>query len=217
MTINVPIRPGAALNDLETRRLVEDNIINNAFGMSDRFMKHPDLSYNKEAIVNILANYPWREYGYKKGRWARVMIEDPWIPIRTWQKFYSTMLLTDPTTGREIAEVGGEMCPGEEPSGRLLFAGDPHYAGVLNSVVAGKRRVCIVGSIHLIKEPKVDDYSDSASGASRGITVRARDLAKVMVPEQRPQAQLYETSDRYRKLLGPWVADHPDKPRGRPR
>jgi hypothetical protein len=217
MTINVPVRPGAALNDTDTRRFVEDNIINATYGMTDRTLKRPDFAYSKEAIVNILANYPWQEYGYKKGRWARIKFDENWIPIRTWQKSYRTLLLTDPATGREIAEVGGDVCPGEEPSGRLLFAGDPHYAGVLNTVVAGQRRMCIVGSLHLIKEPQVGDLEDLAKGASRGITIRARDLAKNMVPGQRPQAQLYDHPEKYRSLLGPWVADHPDKPRGRPR
>jgi hypothetical protein len=217
MTINVPIRPGAALNEPDTRRFVEDNIINKEFSRAERFWKLPETSYNKEAIVNILANYPWREYGYKKARWARRQLDENWIPIRTWQKSSKTLLLTDPATGQEIAEVGGKPCPGEEPSGRLLFAGDPHYAGVLNTVANGTRQVCIVGSIHLIKEPQVDDLTDTAKGTSSSITIKARDLAKVMVPEQRPQAQLYEHPESYLKLLGPWLADHPDKPRGRPR
>lgn len=182
--------------------------------MSDRALKNPDRAYNKEAIVNILANYPWREYGYKKARWARAVIDENWLPIRTWQKIYKTLLLTDPATGQEIAEVGGNPCPGEEPSGRLLFAGDPHYAGVLNTVAYGERRVCILGSIRLIKEPQVDLLAATAAGAS--ITALARGLAKVMVPEQRPRAQLYEPPEKYLKRLGPWVADHPDKPRGRP-
>lgn len=215
MTINVPIRPGAALNDPETRRFVEENILDKKFGMSDRSMKNPDRAYNKEAIVNVLANYPWREYGYKKARWARVKFDELWLPVRNWGKSHHTLLLTDPATGAEIAEVGGEVCPGEEPSGRLLFAGDPHYAGVLNTVVRGQQRVCIVGSIRLIKEPQVDPLAATAAAGS--ITALARDLAKVMVPEQRPRVPLYDPPEKYLRLLGPWVADHPDKPRGRPR
>lgn len=218
MTINVPVRPGAALNDPDTRRFVEDNIFNKKFGMSERFLEFPDLPYNKEGIVNILANYPWQEYGYKKGRWARLMVDDLWLPmIRTWGKIHHSLLLTHPGTGQEIAEVSGILIPGTAPSGRLLFAGDPQYAGVASAVADGSRRVCIMGSVRLISKPQVDRSDDTAKGASRGIAIRARDLTKIMVPGQRPPAELFEPPEQYLQRLGPWLADHPDKPRGRPR
>lgn len=217
MTINVPIRPGAALDDPETHRFVEEHIVNGSFGRSERFLDFPELPYNKEAIVNILANYPWQEYGYKKGRWARVSFDEVWLPmLRTWEKVHHTLLLTHPGTGQEISEVSGLIIPGTSPSGRLRFAGDPHYAGVADVVTDGERRVCVMGSIRLIQEPQVDRMAGTAKGTRRSLATRARDLAKVMVPGRQPQAQLYEPPEKYLKLLGPWLADHPDKPRGKP-
>jgi hypothetical protein len=211
MTINVPIRSGAALADPETRQFVEENILHATYSMSERSRKLPDLAYNQEGIVNILANYPWREYGYKKGRWARVMFYDPFIRFRTWEKIYQGLALTDPANGREIAEVDGAVCPGEEPSGRLLFAGDPHYAGVLNVVARGKQWMCIVGSIRLINNPQIES-SNHRAFAIPTLSARARDVAKTMVPGYAPQVRLYDPPEKYLKYLGPWVADDPEKP-----
>lgn len=70
MTINVPIRPGAALADPETYRYVEDEILNEKYTKLDR-RERMEFAYDKEGFLNILANYPWQEYGYKYGRWER--------------------------------------------------------------------------------------------------------------------------------------------------
>lgn len=70
MTINVPIRPGAALTDPETYRYVGDEILNKKYTKLDR-RERMEFAYDKEGFLNILANYPWQEYGYKYGRWER--------------------------------------------------------------------------------------------------------------------------------------------------
>lgn len=203
MTINVPIRPSAALNDPETRAFVEDRIINARYDFITRHSYLPDRAYNKEGIVNILANFPWREYGYKFGRWRRkpVISELPFIPWYAWEVTYDTLLLTDPNTGQEIAEVNGLAMHMRPPAGRVLFAGDPHYAGVINRVIKGERRMSIVGSARL-SSPEYDQI----------IAARARDLTKVMVPGHPPQATFYNPPKSYLDSLGPWVADHPEKP-----
>jgi hypothetical protein len=90
------------------------------------------------------------------------------------------------------------------PAGRLLFAGDPYYAGVISTITAGTRHISIVGSIRL-------------GGGSSAVSGKASDLTKVMAPGRPPQAQLFNLSDKYMKLLGPWIADHPEKPAKRDR
>jgi hypothetical protein len=203
MTINSPIRPGAALNDPETYRFVEEKILDAKYDVVTRNSYIPDRAYNKEGIVNILANYPWHEYGYKSGRWKRVAVipELDFIPWREWGQVYETVLLVDPATGLDIAEVNGIIRRVEPPSGRLLFAGDPHYAGVISSVVKGERHIHIVGSTRL---------AYPTDGIA--ISAKARDLTKIMVPGDAPQVQLFNPPTDYLKLLGPWLVDHPQKP-----
>lgn len=208
MTINVPIRPGAALNDPETYRYVEDEILNAEYNVVLRHSYVPDRVYNKEGFVNILANYPWQEYGYKCGRWRREnmvegsILEFVGIKFMTWEKKYNTVLLTDPRDGRPISEVTGMALGGvEPPAGRLLFAGDPHYAGILSARRDGKPEMAIVGSTRL----GPPDYKQNIAAA-------ARDLTKTMVPGRQPQATFYDPAPKYVARLGPWLADHPDTP-----
>jgi hypothetical protein len=40
----------------------------------------------------------------------------------------------------------------------------------------------------------------------------ARDLTKIMVPCQPPNVRLREPAGINHKDLGPWIADHPEKP-----
>jgi hypothetical protein len=201
MTINSPIRPGAALNDPDTYRFVEENILNAKYDLVTRNSYIPDRAYNKEGIVNILANYPWQEYGYKSGRWRRVQVFDLIIPFREWQQVYEIVLLTHPTTGQDVAEVNGIIRKVQPPSGRLLFAGDPHYAGVISTMVKGERHIHLVGSTRL-----------SYPTNSLEIAEKARDLTKTMVPGHAPQAQLFNPPADYVNNLGPWLVDHPQKP-----
>jgi hypothetical protein len=202
MTINVPIRPGAALSDPATRAFVEEHLLNAHYNVVIRHSWVPDRVYNKEGIVNILANFPWREYGYKWGRWRRkpVIDELPFIPWYDWYEVHETLLLTDPRSGREVNEVNGIVIKAQKPAGRLFFAGDPHYAGVVNTVVDGERHMYIVGSVRLagLNDTKTSEL--------------ARDLSKVMVPEHPPQANLLTLAQAYLDTLGPWLADHPEKP-----
>jgi hypothetical protein len=165
----------------------------------------PDQGYNTEGIVNILANYPWQQYDYKYGRWQRKPVLHgyefvcPWW--KSWEEEYGrVVLLTHSTQGNAIAEMTGMVMLAEKPSGRLLFAGDPNYAGVISIVVKGERHVFIVGSTRL-------DYG-------RGVTIPeiARDLTKIMVPGQPPNVRLREPAGINHKDLGPWIADHPEKP-----
>jgi hypothetical protein len=200
-SINVPIRPGAALANPETRAFVEENIINAKFDVVTRHSWIPDRVYNKDGIVNVLANYPWREYGYKFGRWRREIFvtELPFIPWRTWQENYSFMALVDPVRGNEISEMTAISFRIEKYAGKLLFAGDPNYAGVISTAHKGKRHISIIGSLQL-------------GGADTTISERARDLTKVMRPDYLPPVQLYTPWEEYRTHFGPWIADHPEKP-----
>jgi hypothetical protein len=204
MTINVPIRPGAALADPETRRFVEAHVLNAQHNVVVRHSYLADRAYNKEGIVNVLANYPWREFGYKYGRWQRVLVVEELgglIPWRSWERKSTTLLLTDPRTGQEVAEVEGLATRVQAPAGRLLFAGDPAYAGVVSAVRDGERSIFIVGNIRLGHPEGV-----------QGIAEKARDLTKAMVPGRPPPAQLHPLPESSLRHLGPWVADHPEKP-----
>lgn len=215
MPINVPIRPNAALNDPETRQYVETEVINRV-SSSNRNANILDWAFNPDGIVNILSQYPWREYTYKHGQWARVRIHDPGIPIRWWEKTYHTLMLTDAGTGQEIAEIQGLAFQAkiESPRGHALFAGDPHYAGVINMMVNDKRRMGIVGSVRLSDERHVDPLS--FGDGYRDVLKKASELATIMVPERRPEVRSYETPAQYLRRIGPWLADHPNKPpRGR--
>ena len=206
MTIDLPIRPGAALNDADTRDFVEQHILNATYSVVLRNSYIPDRAYNKEGIVNILANYAWQEYAYKCGRWQRRPVFEhlPFIPWRSWETVHDTILLTRHATGQGIAEVTGLALKVPPPSGRLLFAGDPHYAGVMSSVVDGERRMAIVGSTRL-GHPEF----------KQTIAARARDLTKGMTPDRTPTVRLFDPPEEYVRHLGPWLADHPEKPRGR--
>jgi hypothetical protein len=205
MTINVPIRPGAALSDPETYRHVESSVLNVTYDVVTRRSWIPDRAYNKDGIVNVLANFPWQEYGYKFGRWQRVPVIQE-LPIfqswRSWEKKYHALMITDPATGREIAELTGIVKAVQAPTGRLLFAGDPHYAGVISTIIDDKRHMSIVGSTRLVGNP----------AHSPEIAKRARDLTKTIVPSHPPQVRLHDPTPDYLKYLGPWIADHPDKP-----
>jgi hypothetical protein len=205
-SINVPIRPGAALADPETRTFVEEHILNAKFDLVTRHSWIPDRVYNKEGIVNILANYPWQEYGYKYGRWRRELVaaDLPFIPWRTWEENYTFAALTDPVRGAEISEVTAIAYSFEKYQGRLLFAGEPHYAGVISTMQGGTRHISIVGSIRL-------------GGGKSDISGKARDLTKIMRPGVQPQAALYTPWEEYRTHFGPWIADHPEKPAKRDR
>jgi hypothetical protein len=204
MTINVPIRPGAAFKDADTYRFVEDNILNASYDVLVRHSYIPDRAYNKDGIVNILANYPWQQYGYKYGRWQRVLMVEELgglIPWRSWEQKHNSLMLTDPITGQEIAEINGMAKEARPPAGLLLFAGDPAYAGVISTTRDGKRNISIVGNVRL-------GHPES----EQGIAEKARDLTKAMVPGRRPEVRLYDAPQGYVKHLGPWIAEHPNKP-----
>jgi hypothetical protein len=59
---------------------------------------------------------------------------------------------------------------------------------------------------HVAPSPSADGYKE--------ILQQASELAKVMVPERRPEAQLYDPPAKYLRRIGPWLADHPKKPPG---
>jgi hypothetical protein len=206
MTINVTIRPGAALTDAETYRFVEEHILNAEYDFVLRHSYIPDRAYNKEGIVNILANYPWQEYGYKYGRWQRVLVVEELgglIPWRSWEhERNSPLMLTDPRTGREIAEFQGMVMKAEQPAGTLLFAGDPAFAGVIRTTRDGQHTISIVGNTRL-----------GHPGYDLEIAKKARDLTQIMVPGHPPAVRFLNPPQDYVKHLGPWLADHPDKPR----
>lgn len=204
MTINVPIRPGAALTDPGTRQFVEDTILNASYDVITRNSYIPDRAYNKEGIVNILANFPWRTYTYKFGRWQRIPVLQGHITFfpswRAWEQKFHSIMLTDPDTGRDIAELNGMAKHVQRPGGTLLFAGDPHYAGVIDSTTTkGKRALSIVGNIRLMGDP--ENRIDVAN--------KAKEITKTLTPGHPPNVRLYDPSPKYTQHLGPWLADHP--------
>lgn len=208
MTIDVPIRPGAALTDPETYRYVEEEVLNANYNLVRRHSYVPDRAYNPESFLNVLANYPWQVYGYKVGRWRRenffdgTFLEILGLKYLTWEKKHDTVLLTDLRNGQPVSEVIGMVLSGvEPPAGRLLFAGGPHCAGIINTVRDGRRHMAIAGSTRL-----GDPTNDQAIGAA------ARDLTKVMVPGRPPRARFFEPPPGYLARLGPWLADHPGTP-----
>ncbi len=209
MTIDVPIRPNAALADSETYHYVEDNILNAEYDFVTRRSYIPDRAYNKEGVLNVLANYPWVRYGYKVGHWHRqpMFYELSFLPLKEWAQHSKPLLLIDETTGDELGEMTSIAGLADGPSGELLFAGDPHYAGVIKSVKAGEPYMTIVGAIRL--DPSCVD------GCALGHTTiakHARDLTKSMVPGQTPQVPLHDLPENYLKYRGPWIADHSKKP-----
>jgi hypothetical protein len=111
-------------------------------------------------------------------------------------------MLTDPRTGREIAEVQGMDKKAEPPSGTLHFAGDPACAGVIRTTRNGEPAISIVGNVRLGNPEAVQD-----------IAKKARDLTQVLVPGRPPAVRFFDPPQNYVKHLGPWLADHPDKPR----
>ncbi|HVW41304.1 MAG TPA: hypothetical protein VHC18_08135 [Amycolatopsis sp.] len=209
MTIDVPIRPGAALNDPETYRYVEDEILNKQYNALDRRVGTPELVYNKDSFLNVLANYPWQEYGYKYGRWQREGVFEgtnlDFIPLKwmSWERRYFTVLLTHPANGQPVAEVAGAGLRIDGPAGKLLFAGDPHYAGILNVVTHGRRHMSVVGSPRLAPSEK-DRHGPIAGPANK--------VAQGLVPGRRPQVRLFEPDPAWASRLGPWIADQPKRP-----
>lgn len=207
MSIDIPTRPGAALNDPETRKHVEYHITNAEYTRDEKRGVAMKYAFDVDGIVNILANYPWQKFHYKSRRWWKQPLshEVAFLPfMRVWKVAAFPVLLLDPRSGTEISQVTGtRMRDIPSPSGELLFAGDPHYAGVLNVAMDQGRHIAIVGSLHLaLTSP--EQYIHIGGKAS--------ELARTMSPERTPEAHLGEFPKRYLKTLGPWVADHPGKP-----
>lgn len=209
MTIDVPIRPGAALNDPETYRYVEDEILNKKYNALDRRVRVPELVYNKDSFLHVLANFPWQEYGYKYGRWQREGFFEgtnlDFIPLKwmTWERHDGTVLLTHPANGQPVAEVIGQYLRITGPAGRLLFAGDPNYAGILNVVTGGRRHLSLVGSLML---------APWVNGRPGPTAEQANAAAQALVPGQRPPVRLFDPDPEWTARLGPWFADHPKRP-----
>lgn len=101
-------------------------------------------SDEKTAIESITGRWPWREYPYKVGRWAY------WERVtllgllggqgkKEWHRSMRVLLLCDPDNGGGIAEfdlarIWWWSYRGlERYSGRVQFAGDPRFLGVLRS------------------------------------------------------------------------------------
>lgn len=103
-------------------------------------------SDEETAIESITGQWPWREYPYKVGRWVYrerltllALLNDDTPGKKEWHRSMRTFLLCDPRTGYGIAEFDlprtwlwsyrGLV----RYSGRVQFAGDPRFLGVLRS------------------------------------------------------------------------------------
>jgi hypothetical protein len=93
-----------------------------------------------------------------------------------------------------------------ERAGRLAFAGDPQFAGVISaSATSGERHMSVVVSTRLVGVVTPRELPVLSSRL-------ARDLAKMMLPERPPVVTAADPRPQYLENLGPWLADHPTKP-----
>jgi hypothetical protein len=163
-------------------------------------------------MQNILAHYPWREYGYKYGRWQKVgtLLSDI-TAGETWGKVFNAFVLVDLVSGQEVGEMtaaGVDGFPLVKYSGSLWFAGEPAVAGVYTPAGDGVRNLKFVRSpyLHL---PSVNDHALVMRPGFNPELPRS-------VPGLNPRLK-YDPNNKYRddsyaKQKGPWVVDHPEKP-----
>lgn len=128
------ILPGAALNDPALRERIEQKIRKKGYGERSR---------------ELLARHPWREFGYKRGKWARTNgMLDQWWDYKSWQRDYSHVQLLDPASGVALAVL---LSPGfvkrSAVQGRIWVAGDPCGAAVLTPVGDGVKQVELTAAL----------------------------------------------------------------------
>lgn len=92
--MDVEILPGAALNEPRLQQAIAQRV-GRRIGRS-----------NALRMQNILGHYPWREYGYKYGRWQKVgtffnQITDGYKWGHVFQEFALVDLATGARSGRD--------------------------------------------------------------------------------------------------------------------
>lgn len=147
MDMNVPIAPGAALNDSELRRNLQVRFSELAGDSRKSMLAYISPRDSLERIWHFLAYFPWREYEYKFGRWQRVARwwwDTHEFFAKKWVQTFDGFQLLDPQTGQEFAEMAPPQPELFQQSGRLWFAGDPMAGGVFSPAGDGRREVHFV-------------------------------------------------------------------------
>ena len=203
-SMGIEIAPGAALNDPRVQASIAERVTRRI-----NIRRDDDLR-----IQHILANYPWREYGYKYGRWEweETIFSSVIVTRYKWSRSFRSVELVDPG-GRELSEMTSfwtELPALCKYSGRFLFAGDPAVAGVYSPLGDGVEKMCFVYNRTLaVKEVK--EYA----------LVMKPGVAHPALPEADLRPQSWSLASRKHKErmggwpIGPWVVDHSDKPRKR--
>ncbi|HWE92301.1 MAG TPA: hypothetical protein VG317_22740 [Pseudonocardiaceae bacterium] len=193
--MDFPIAPGAALTDPRLQQAVAQRV-GRRMGREDALR-----------IQNILAHYPWREYGYKYGRWQRV---DTLLNTGyKWGQVFESFVLVDTTSGQEIGELTAEglsLFKLAKFSGKLWFAGEPTVAGVYSPAGDG------VQDLRFVRSPFIEQK------AVKEQALAMRPGHNPPLPQATPGATAKLTPEETQKrwaapyTRGPWIVDHPDKP-----
>lgn len=152
------------------------------------------MNITESRVRDVLACYPWQEYGYKYGRWQRVrtLIEMGFGRYK-WAKTYDTFQLVERATGRAVGEFLAAGVKLAKYGGTVWFAGDPAIAGVCS--------------------PTADEAGPNWLAISAFADQRA---AAEQLDQLRPGGAMWLPPDPTGRLADssaePWVVDHPAKP-----
>ncbi|MEY9849161.1 hypothetical protein [Streptacidiphilus sp. MAP5-3] len=148
----------------------------------------------------LLQHCPWREFGYRLGRWERVQTwEFCGLRLVEWEKT-DVLQLIDLGSGRAINEMyldpqqlpfgSGVELP--RPTGRVWLAGSPFSKAVL-SLHGSELGLFQATASHLLREDPEELARQLLSG------------------QERLPREPYQQVDRYGRST--WLADCPEKPR----
>jgi hypothetical protein len=194
----IEIVPGAALNDPRLQQAIAQRV-------GRRISRDDALR-----MQNILAHYPWREYGYKYGRWEWEETFFSVVATRyKWAHAFRSVALVDPA-GTELGEMTSSTTETTSDlvkfSGRFLFAGEPTIAGVYSPVGDGVEKLNFVWS-RLLQGKTVENYA---------LTMRPGDHPALPQIDLRQTVSAAASKKHLDSMggwpIGPWVIDHPDKP-----
>jgi hypothetical protein len=190
------------LADQQLRSAVEARLARLGRGFGARFgrRRRQRQRAELERIQHILAQFPWREYPYRYGRWQRAQrIVDLGFPSFKWSRTYDTFQLLDPASGRPIAELTADNATLPAPSGTLRFAGDPRVAGVYTPTTGG------TPPAHDLRLA-LSAFADRATALDEALRITPGRGAAI--GSQRFNDQLLADDDRR-----PWIAEQPGKPK----
>lgn len=195
--MNIEIAPGAALNDPRLQQAVAERV-GRRIGRDEALRTQ-----------NILAHYPWREYGYKYGRWEWEQTFFSIVATRyKWAHAFRSVALVDPA-GRELGEMTSYRIESSDLvkfSGRFWFAGEPTIAGVYSPVGDGVEKLNLVWSRLLVSKAAQDYALIMRPGAQPALP--HADLR----PSGSSSASKKHMDSMGGRSIGPWVVDHPVKP-----